>query len=676
MQMTALRASARFTLALAAILLFASACDRGNSVVSEAHAQSLPPSPPGGEARFLEARDAVRSGDRDTLQRLVNASNGHPLDGYVRYWLLSSGLNRNTPPASDEIQDFLMAESGNLLANLLRADWLRYLARRNDWAQYTQVYADIRDPDGELKCLSWHARLETGNASVIKEIAGRWSTLTSAHAACSPILRTVIETGSVSADEAWQLFRLRVDGGTPATARVVLGWITPGREKSFNQAITKSQKYLDKLPAGFSGTRAGRELALAAIARLARSNFDNALTRFERISPKLTENERKYGWGLLARHAAQEHRSVATSMFRKAGDIPLTEKQRDWRARAALRQLAWPDVIAAIDKLTPPERELPEWQYWRARALKATRHKDEADQIFQKLSATPNNFYGLLSAEELGVRFDPKSLPKAAEAAKGVEHQIGFRRAIALLRLDMRAEGVREWNWNLRDRDETFRLAAAHLAMSQNIYDRAISSADQATPVAAWDLRFPTPYRSLIAPEASAQGLDLAWVYGIMRQESRFIAPARSAVGAQGLMQVMPATGRLVAKRLGMSYSASALQTPETNVKLGTGYMRIILDELEQNMVLASAGYNAGPGRARRWRDEIRPLEGALYIDTIPIDETRDYVRKVMANATVYDALINGKPQSIKSRLGTISAKTGPDELNTDTAGTDKVEAE
>jgi soluble lytic murein transglycosylase len=167
------------------------------------------------------------------------------------------------------------------------------------------------------------------------------------------------------------------------------------------------------------------------------------------------------------------------------------------------------------------------------------------------------------------------------------------------------------------------------------------------------------PYRDLVEPQVKSQGLDMSWVYGLMRQESRFTIPARSSAGAQGLMQVMPATGRWVARKIGLDkFQTTMLSDPNTNVLVGTSYMRLILEGLDNHPVLASAGYNAGPARARRWRDGA-PLEGAIYVETIPFDETRDYVKKVMTNTVIYAAMLEGRPQSLKARLGMIAPRTG-----------------
>ncbi|MDR0635372.1 MAG: lytic transglycosylase domain-containing protein [Azoarcus sp.] len=665
-----------------------------------------------GEDRFLAARDAVRKGDRDTLERLANETNGHPLDSYVRYWLLYNGLARPTPPSPAELNQFLSDEAGTLLAERLRADWLRRLARDGDPESFLQIYPGLQNPDSEMRCLAWNSRLATGDAKVLDEVAASWSSLTYAHASCAPTLRAAADRGKVSGEDVWRLFRHRVDTRAPSRARAILAWLASDRLKAFDQLIRRPKRYLDRLPAKFAASRPGRELALAAIVRLARDDVDVARARFLRISKRLTASEREYAWAVLARHGAQAQKAEAATWYRNAGATPLSAPQRAWRIRAALRNGNWPSVLAAINSLTAEERALPEWVYWRGRALKATQRTNEANREFARIAGMPD-FYGILANEELGRQFDPRaahvapiSAPlgeplasdagtaengggtpeaegeaaEAAEAGDGasdgeaesfppaaspapaavtgpdVDRHPGLQRALALFRLDLRLEAVREWNWALRGRDEAFRLAAARLALNNHLYDRAITSAELANPAGAWELRFLTPFREIIEPHAAGKNLDISWIYGVMRQESRFIIPSRSATGAQGLMQVMPATGKWVAKKLGLYYHPGLLRDPETNVELGTGYMRIILDELDDNPVLAAAGYNAGPSRARRWRDS-RPLEGAVYTETIPFDETRDYVKHVMANTVVYAALIEGRPQSLKTRLGTIMPK-------------------
>ena len=158
--------------------------------------------------------------------------------------------------------------------------------------------------------------------------------------------------------------------------------------------------------------------------------------------------------------------------------------------------------------------------------------------------------------------------------------------------------------------------------------------------------------------------MEEAWLYGLTRQESRFIVNAKSSAGAQGLMQLMPTTARWVAQKIGLQLSPGRVIEVDTNVTLGARYVKLVLDDLG-HPVMASAAYNAGPGRARRWRD-AKPLEGAIYAESIPFNETRDYVKKVMANTFWYASLMEGRSAPLKGRMGTIPAKAGGDKFNED----------
>lgn len=700
------------TVLAVACLLPAAACGQSSS----------PGEPPSsgdpfadGEARFLAARDAVRSGDRETLETLASQTNGQPLDAYVHYWLLHNGLARPEPPSIEELNAFIDEQSGTYLAEKLRGDWLRRLARDSDWDTFLALYPKLQKPDGEMRCLEWNARLLRGDdRKVLDEVAKSWDSFTFVDSACGPVLRAAVGRGRVSEEKVWQLFRRRADTRSPSRARPILDSLAGSAAvKNYRLALRNPRRYLDRLPKKWANSRSGREVALVAVARLARTDVDAAHARFLRVSKSLDGGQRAHGWATLAHRAAQDHKASAAIWYRNAGDSALiTAGQRAWRVRAALRDNHWQDAIAAIDKLPGDERVLPEWIYWRGRALKATGKTTEAEKEFNRIAAEPT-FYGILAAEELGRPFDPRAAHSlsSTEAAAVAQDDIGkddasgdsddaaaaegedngggdgtdnggdvsepfppltpsativsgpsadkhpgFARALALFRLDMRLEAIREWNFALRGRDEKFRLDAAKLALSNHLYDRCITSAELANPAGAWDLRYLTPYREIIAPHAAAKQIDIDWIYGIMRQESRFVIPSRSSTGAQGLMQVMPRTAKLVAKHLGIYYHPGLLRDPEMNVELGTGYMRMILDDLADDEVLAAAGYNAGPGRARRWRDTVT-LEGALYAETIPFDETRDYVKHVMTNTVIYTALRTGQPQSLKARLGVVAPK-------------------
>jgi soluble lytic murein transglycosylase len=307
-----------------------------------------------------------------------------------------------------------------------------------------------------------------------------------------------------------------------------------------------------------------------------------------------------------------------------------------------------------------PLRHERAWTYWYARALAALGEEDGARAYYLRISGQPD-FYGLLASEELGyVTTVPDSsyVPTEAEV-DAAAHDPGLARAIELIRLGIRTEGVREWLYSIRYFDDAKLLAAAEYARRAEIWDRSIQAADRTVHLHNFALRYPLPFKGVFTEYAKNYGLDVAWVLGIVRQESRFISDARSAAGAAGLMQVMPRTARLVARKIGLrNYHHKGMTEVETNVTLGTGYLRLVLDQLGHE-VLASAAYNAGPSRARRWRDATRPLEGAIYAETIPFPETRDYVKKVMANSVFYAALIEKQVTPLKARLGIIPPRGG-----------------
>ena len=621
------------------------------------HAQS-PVTDEAGQ-RILAAREALRSGDRNTLERLAAVSIAHPLDIYPRYWLLVNKLARSEPPPTAELQAFLTAAAGSNLAERLRADWLRRLAGDGDWAAFMALYPALQSPDAELRCTAWTARLLTGDANAASEVASRWETLSDAPAACELPLRNAAASGQVDEERVWWRIRRQIDSRTPNTALASLSLLPPASAPaaaSLEQAIRSPAPWLDRLPANFAVTRAGRELALAALARLAREDARAAHVRLLRIQDRLGADERGYAHLVIATHAAIDQLPEAGALFAAAGTIDSTPLQRAWRVRAALRAQDWQAVRSAIEQMPVDERDSADWTYWLGRAHAAAGEAGQAEALFRRIAGEAH-FYGMLAGEALGHAFapPPATAPLPRARLEEAERDPSLRRALALYRLELSTEALREWIWGVRDRDEAFRLAAAHLALRHELYDRTINTAELANPRSNFELRFLTPYRDLIEPQVHAQGLDLGWVYGLMRQESRFAAPARSSARAQGLMQVMPATAKWVAGKIGLSdYHPRRLSDPHTNVLLGTSYMRLIMEGLDRHPVLASAGYNAGPSRARRWRDAV-PLEGAIYIETIPFDETRDYVKKVLANAVVYSAMLEKKPQSLQARLGTVA---------------------
>jgi len=240
-------------------------------------------------------------------------------------------------------------------------------------------------------------------------------------------------------------------------------------------------------------------------------------------------------------------------------------------------------------------------------------------------------------------------------------------RALYAIRIGLRAEGVREWNYttNLHVKgglEDRAMLAAADMACKAEVWDRCINSSERTRNVIDLEQRFPMPFKNAVVARSKQINLDPAYVYGLIRQESRFIMDARSGVGASGLMQVMPATAKWTAKKIGLTdFTPSQITDRDTNIAIGTGYLKLVLESFNGSMPMAAAAYNAGPGRPRTWRGQAGAptLEAAIWAENIPFNETRDYVKKVLSNTTNYAALITGQPQSLKARLGMVGPRDG-----------------
>jgi soluble lytic murein transglycosylase len=254
----------------------------------------------------------------------------------------------------------------------------------------------------------------------------------------------------------------------------------------------------------------------------------------------------------------------------------------------------------------------------------------------------------------------------SAQEKAGARSNPGLTRSLYAIQMGLRSEGVREWNYStnlhqaggMGDREL---YAAADLACERQVWDRCINTSERTKTFADWNQRFPMPFHDTVLAKARNIGLDPAYVYGLIRQESRFIMDARSGVGASGLMQVMPATARWTARKIGMTdFTPGMINDRDTNITIGTSYLKLALDDFEGSMAMAAAGYNAGPGRPRSWRNGPT-LDAAIWAENVPFAETRDYVKKVLSNTTNYAALITGQPQSLKSRLGTVGPRPSSD---------------
>lgn len=609
------------------------------------------------DATFLAAREAFQKDDAARLDRLAASLSDHPLAAYVAYWQLRLRI-AGTPDAT--VQSFLAQERDTLVGQRVLADWLKQLAARQDWDAFEREYQGLVLDDIELECLRLQSRLARGDAGLLAAARPLWLQAAPQPASCQPVFDALVEAGTLTEDDVWARIRLALEAGNLSFAKQLAVHLAPTKRIPASQldAVARNpQRYLDRKPLPLK-TRAQRELAIFATWRVAQGLPAVAAGRLERFDQQIPAEDRAFAWGQVALAGALRHRPEALDWFRRAGTGALTDRQLAWQTRSAMRAGDWPTVLSAIEAMSDRERGLAPWRYWKARALLAQGRTAEGNALLVALSYE-HHFYGQLASEDLGTTISslPTLYHPSAEEVEGAAQIPGIRRALKFYELGLRYEGALEWRWTVREFDDRNLLATAEVARRAGWYERAIDTADRTRTLHDFTLRYPTPYRDVVSEYTRQLGLDEAWVYGLVRQESRFVVDARSSAGAQGLMQLMPATARQVARRLGLSgLNRQRVTAIDTNISLGTYYLRDLMDSLGEQPVVATAAYNAGPSRARTWRADA-PLEGAVYAETIPFNETRDYVRKVMSNTVFYSRLIGQEFTSLRQRLGTVGSR-------------------
>lgn len=605
------------------------------------------------DADFVALREASLRGDIAESGRLAARLANYPIPSYVDYYRLYPRLV--SAPAG-EIRSFLDRHDGTAIADRLRNDWLLLLGRARDWNVFDeQASRFVLNDDTQVKCYALMSRLARGDdvAHAARDLLVQPKYYGEA---CVDLIGRLADEKKFTDADVWRQVRLAVEYGQGATARRIAAFADVNASL-IPQAIDKPAAIVER---GAAAGRASREVFLIALGRVARDSHEKAVRALEKALPRLNPAEQAIAWSQIALPASLALAREAPAYWRRTWDAPLSQDGYQWRARAALRAGDWPMVVRAIEAMPRELQKDPAWIYWRGRAAAAQGKADDAQRHYQQLAGQPH-FYGLLASEELGLQIAPlpRPVPASAEEIAEAAANPGLRHALKFYELELRFEGNREWNWQLRRLGERQLLAAAEFARQSDALDRMVASADRAKTEIDMSHRYPSPHDDIMHGATQSLGLDKAWVYGLIRQESRFIKSARSVVGASGLMQIMPNTANYVAKKIGMTgFSLSGLNDIRTNITLGTQYLNMVLANLGGSQTLATAAYNAGPSRPRLWRSSLeRPVEGAIFAETIPFSETRGYVKNVLANATWYAAHFENRPQSLKARLGAVAPR-------------------
>jgi soluble lytic murein transglycosylase len=623
----------------------------------------------------VQAREAHRRADRARLASLRNAANAanHPLAMWVEYFELNARLADAQQP---ELDAFATRWAGTYVEDRLRNDWLLELGKRRDWTNFRAEFPRFRmNDDREVTCYALLVQHQDGQ-DVRSAARAAWYAQRDVDDGCQLLGRTLYDARVLTAADVWQEVRLSVEFNRPRAARAAAALIEPELAAVVDAVFKDPGRVLRERRN--SETMTSEQVAVLALWRLASSDVDAAVTHLEQhYATHLSPPQTASAWAGVAKQAGLKLDPRAAEFARRAwagwerasrsrtgspgsaavsGPPPWSDDMLAWHVRAALRQPAsdlqrWSLVARAIDAMSAGEQRDPAWVYWRARAtLAQARPGPDGDgarglaRLQLESIVSPLTFYGQLAVEDLGQHHRLPNAPAALAAAElealgAHAGHAGLVRGLQLIGLGLRSEGVREWNFSLRGMNDRELMAAAQMACEREIWDRCINSSDRTKVEIDLAQRYPTPFREQVIAKAREVGVEAAYVYGLIRQESRFILDARSHVGASGLMQLMPATARWTARKVGLDWRNDLITDRDINLLLGMTYLRLLKDDFGGSNVMAAAAYNAGPGRPRRWR-EGAVVEAAAWVEGIPFNETRDYVKKVLANTLVYASLL------------------------------------
>lgn len=593
---------------------------------------------------YDEAKRALAKGDKGPYLRYANALRDYPLEPYLAYDELTARLKW---ASNEEIEKFL-TEHGDLpQAGWMKLRWLRWLAERGEWQTFINHY-DPKLNFTELDCLYGQYQLKhgmkaEGNATTEK----LWLVGKSQPAACDVLFDIWRADGQLTEERRWKRAKLAAEARNYGLASYLIKGL-PRLDKQGKLLVEVAQKPL-LLTQTARFTPADRAMADAVglgLRRLARQDPEKALSLLEVYAGKMSfSDEEKVAIareiGLtLAKRFDMRGLDVMSKYDPQLRDNTVSE----WRARLLLRHARWDDAYQLTSRLPADLAATSRWRYWQARSLQLAQPQNpQALALYQPL-AKERDFYGFLAADRIEAPYSLNNKPLALDPqlVQKVRNTAGIRRALEFHDRGQIVDGRREWYHvsRLFSRDEL--VAQARLAFDKEWYFPAIRTISQAQYWDDLDIRFPMAYKASLTQQAKLRGLHSSWVFAITRQESAFMTDARSPVGAMGLMQLMPATAKETARKFGIPLAnPQQALIPEKNIQLGAAYLSQVHGQFNGNRVLASAAYNAGPGRVRQWLRGADHLSFDVWVENIPFDETRQYVQNVLSYSVIYGQKLN-----------------------------------
>ncbi|SEI95443.1 soluble lytic murein transglycosylase [Azotobacter beijerinckii] len=605
-----------------------------------------------GEQRILydQAKQALARGDAGPYLRNRQALRDYPLEPYLAYDELTARLKS----ASDEEIEKFLAEHGDLpQVGWMKLRWLRWLAERGDW----RTFVDYYDPAlnfTELDCLYGQYQLGHGHKAEGYATAEKfWLVGKSQPEACDTLFGLWAADGQLTDQKRWQRLRLAADAGNYGLA-THLAKSAPAFEREGLLMVEVGQKPQLLLSQDSRFAPASERIADVVglgLRRMARQDPDKALALLDGYARRMPfSGEEKVA---IAREIgltlAKRFDSRALEVMAEY-DPELRDKiVAEWRARLLLRLGRWDEAYRLTSRMPQELASSNRWRYWQARSLQlAQPHSQQATGLYQPV-ARERDFYGFLAADRLQVPYQLNHKPMALDprVVQKVRNAAGIRRALEFYARGQIVDARREWYHVSRLFSREEMVAQARLAYDMGWYFPAIRTISQAQYWDDLEIRFPMAHQGSMTRAAQSRGLHSSWVFAITRQESAFMNDARSGVGAGGLMQLMPATAQETARKFGIPLSSpSQVYDPDTNIQLGAAYLSQVHAQFGGNRVLASAAYNAGPGRVRQWLRGADHLAFDVWVESIPFDETRQYVQNVLSYSVIYGHKLNA-PQPL-----------------------------
>ncbi len=609
--------------------------------------------------RYLQAQRALRSGNITHFRQLLASLGDYPLYPYLLLDYLRPQLDSTE---SGVIANFLRTHADLPVAAELRFDFLRLLARRQEWQTLLDVYTP--QADIQMRCYQLLARLKLGKQEYLMEDARSvWLSGESQPAQCDPVFALLETSGLLTPETVWQRIGLAMERGNTSLAQW-LGRRLPAADEIWLARWLELHRNPGRLSGapGWPDTDVTRNLLVHVTQRLTNQDVGKAWAAWHELRSHYAFTPQQSGtveYEMTLR-AAQTGHKLSRELLSQLDNERVDEKLLHERVALALREHDW-DALLDWTTGIPPGGDAVRgpWLYWRGRALENLGRPDEAREYFER-AAEQRDFYGFSAHDRLGRPYtlNHNPLPDDPETRNQVLQTPGVQRAHEFFAIGQYSAARREWSHVLGNMTSYQMQMAAMLAHSWGWYDRALLTLNKAESYDDLIVRFPMAYREGIEKNAGQRDLDLAWVFSLVRQESAFVEDARSPAGALGLMQVMPATGKETARAIGMrNFSTSQLTHSTTNLKVGTAYLRRMLDYFDGNMVLATAAYNAGPGNVSRWLPPGGCTEPDIWVEQIPFTETRKYVQRILYFASIYDWRLGQDVTSIADRVAPVQKR-------------------